>query len=257
MPSSSEHALDLALFRGCDVLYLDPEWGGEGYKSSDKLQLTIGGQLLHDSVLDALRASSRLRWVVLKLPVNYDRDHIRHILAAASQPGKSASAIFANSYKVHVNNQAKMEFVVLERLPAGRTGKAVGAVEWVSSKPEDLFVQPKPKHAKQTPSPQNGDYFLGGWGYRCGNDFKPRPRREIGGLDDPFSHGRPQEQRLRRDTGWLDGLSGRSGTQARHSPAPLLPTTSVCWHTGAPACSSSPSLRCGIAAMKAIFILAV
>ena len=44
---------DLALFRRCNVLYLDPEWGGKGYKWLRMCRLFIGGKPLDRCVCAA------------------------------------------------------------------------------------------------------------------------------------------------------------------------------------------------------------
>lgn len=57
-----------------DVLYLDPPWGGPGYKEKKELDLSLGSHridvFLRDSFL-APDASWRPHWIVLKLPFNY------------------------------------------------------------------------------------------------------------------------------------------------------------------------------------------
>ena len=62
-----------------DVLYLDPPWGGPDYKEKKDLDLSVGSHrvdvFLRDSIL-AKDASWKPRWIVLKLPFNYNWDRL-------------------------------------------------------------------------------------------------------------------------------------------------------------------------------------
>eukprot|EP00292_Cryptomonas_paramecium_P005412 CAMPEP_0113688518 /NCGR_PEP_ID=MMETSP0038_2-20120614/16582_1 /TAXON_ID=2898 /ORGANISM="Cryptomonas paramecium" /LENGTH=398 /DNA_ID=CAMNT_0000609345 /DNA_START=108 /DNA_END=1301 /DNA_ORIENTATION=- /assembly_acc=CAM_ASM_000170 len=104
------------LFKSCQMLYLDPEWGGVQYKGEDKIPLKIGGEDLHDSIISALRASESLKWVVLKLPFNYDNSHISKVLK--SEGKKNETLLYAHRFRIQykINGPVKMRFVVLARV---------------------------------------------------------------------------------------------------------------------------------------------
>jgi predicted RNA methylase len=58
-----------------DILYLDPPWGGPGYKHKKVIDLYLGDHrvdiFLRDSVL-AKDSVWRPQWIILKLPFNYN-----------------------------------------------------------------------------------------------------------------------------------------------------------------------------------------
>jgi hypothetical protein len=58
-----------------DIFYLDPPWGGPGYKRKKVLDLYLGDHridiFLRDSVL-AKDSDWRPQWIILKLPFNYN-----------------------------------------------------------------------------------------------------------------------------------------------------------------------------------------
>lgn len=58
-----------------DVVYMDPPWGGPGYKKKAKTSLTLGDASAGTLARDALGAGVRL--VVLKAPLNYDEADLR------------------------------------------------------------------------------------------------------------------------------------------------------------------------------------
>ena len=142
---------DVSLFRTCDALYLDPEWGGVGYRDAgSSLHMEIGGRSLDTCVTDAFRASHRLRWVVLKLPCNFDREHISRILSSDNSPRfnvepveKSSAAalggLSVSSYRILLHGKEKMIFVVIERFGSVTSSGAINTPEeWRRSIPEDL-----------------------------------------------------------------------------------------------------------------------
>jgi hypothetical protein len=71
----------LGLLGECDFLYIDSEWSGVGYRAAGNcLPLSIAGQHLDECVIEAVRTLDTISWVVLKLPCNFDRDHVTRIL---------------------------------------------------------------------------------------------------------------------------------------------------------------------------------
>lgn len=58
-----------------DIIFIDPPWGGAAYKSSKQLDLSLGGVDLGELVEQHLRHFAK--YVVLKLPGNFDVDHFR------------------------------------------------------------------------------------------------------------------------------------------------------------------------------------
>jgi hypothetical protein len=62
-----------------DILYLDPPWGGLGYKQKDMVDLYLGDtrvdEFLQDSVL-AKDSAWRPQWIILKLPFNYNWERL-------------------------------------------------------------------------------------------------------------------------------------------------------------------------------------
>ena len=169
---------DLLLFRSCDVLYLDPEWGGLGYREAgSSLHMQIGGIPLDVCVLDALHASHRLHWVVLKLPCNFDREHISRIIDSDSSPRNDSSIqvqdvpstttmtaqgqceLLVSSYRILLHGKEKMIFVIIERVkrPIQSSSNAVNTAEkWRRSHPEDMHVNVSGK--RHTQSGGNGDW---------------------------------------------------------------------------------------------------
>jgi hypothetical protein len=148
---------DASLFRQCDALYLDPEWGGVGYRDAgSSLHMEIGGKALDCCVSDAFRASYRLRWVVLKLPCNFDREQICRVLDSDNSPRMDPSAVtglssvrsggFAvRSYRILLQGKEKMAFVVIERVESSMSSPDIisTAEMWRQSRPEDIDVHVK------------------------------------------------------------------------------------------------------------------
>ena len=58
-----------------DVVFLDPPWGGPGYRSRQRVQLYISGRSISE-VCEALRGCTR--YIVLKVPVNFDNGSLVH-----------------------------------------------------------------------------------------------------------------------------------------------------------------------------------
>lgn len=61
-----------------DLLYLDPPWGGKEYMKQDKVNLFLSGIEIKDVVLSA-RKHRHLKYIVLKLPSNFDFDRFAGI----------------------------------------------------------------------------------------------------------------------------------------------------------------------------------
>jgi len=152
----------LSSFRKCDALYLDPEWGGTGYRDAGRsLHMEISGKPLDACVCDAFRASRRLRWVLLKLPCNFDREHISRILDSDDSQRLQLSALTVgastargglnvSSYRILVRGEEKMIFVVIERVDsqaASREGPNT-AEKWRQSLPTDVNLTTKRKFSR-------------------------------------------------------------------------------------------------------------
>lgn len=57
----------------CDVLFIDPPWGGITYKKKKRLRLTVGDLAIEDV---CKRMIDKCRIIGLKLPRNYDIKHL-------------------------------------------------------------------------------------------------------------------------------------------------------------------------------------
>jgi 16S rRNA G966 N2-methylase RsmD len=57
-----------------DIVYIDPPWGGAGYKEHPNLQISLGGEHLAEiiSVLHQNGLKTGTKYVVLKMPLNLD-----------------------------------------------------------------------------------------------------------------------------------------------------------------------------------------
>ncbi len=58
-----------------DVIFMDPPWGGTGYKILNNLQLKLGDTCIEDIIVDIFEKfnnSEKTKLIVLKLPKNYD-----------------------------------------------------------------------------------------------------------------------------------------------------------------------------------------
>lgn len=55
-----------------DVLFIDPPWGGPGYKYAESVRLSLSGKELYE-VCDLL--SKFARYIAVKVPVNFDEKH--------------------------------------------------------------------------------------------------------------------------------------------------------------------------------------
>ena len=91
------------LFETVDMLYLDPEWGGESFRVSKTISISIHNTPLETVIQNAFNASKRLRWIVLKLPPNLDRAQLKH------------HNVQVSIYHILKRFTAKMSFVILER----------------------------------------------------------------------------------------------------------------------------------------------
>ena len=151
----ANYLTDVALFRQCDAIYLDPEWGGVEYREAgSSLHIQIGEKSLDSCVTDALNASQKLRWVVLKLPRNFDREMVSRVLVSDSSPRRDPGydvgvshdryTLSVHSYKilqvVRGAVKEKMIFVVIERVQGGHQSPnaAYCVDQWRHSRPEEL-----------------------------------------------------------------------------------------------------------------------
>jgi len=93
----------------CNILYMDPPWGGPGYKKSKVInELYLGFLKISDIVMNFSEQSNCIdQTIVLKLPFNYDIKNLQAIIQ--SRPWR---------FKV-----IKTQWI---RPPANRKGKVVG-----------------------------------------------------------------------------------------------------------------------------------
>lgn len=55
-----------------DLVYLDPPWGGPGYRKESNVVLKLGDELIEDVVASLLK---KVRWVIVKTPLNFTPKH--------------------------------------------------------------------------------------------------------------------------------------------------------------------------------------
>ena len=102
---------------GCDVVFVDPPWGGTNYKHSKKLKIKIGEHSLAEFV--ALFRSIT-RYVIFKLPFNYDMKHLHKSLHVPHAKENIGSIINVQDIK-NTKNAIKMKIVFIEILPEQET----------------------------------------------------------------------------------------------------------------------------------------
>lgn len=66
----------------CEILFLDPEWGGVDYKSATKLRLKIADLSVEVFVINAMASNPSLQFIALKLPTNYDNENMEALCKA-------------------------------------------------------------------------------------------------------------------------------------------------------------------------------
>lgn len=63
-----------------DIIFIDPPWGGKDYKKNDRLKLVINDIHIEDCCIEMINAKnykSKIKFIVLKLPSNYDVVYLR------------------------------------------------------------------------------------------------------------------------------------------------------------------------------------
>ena len=68
-----------------DIIFLDPPWGGRGYKDFDKLELTFGNSDLDVAIKNFFIKKPELKLIVLKLPKNYNMEKLKEKLGNSFQ----------------------------------------------------------------------------------------------------------------------------------------------------------------------------
>jgi len=63
-----------------DVLYIDPPWGGPGYKDSKELDLFLGDVRVDLFLEKVLQRETSPKWVFMKLPRNYNFARLKDLL---------------------------------------------------------------------------------------------------------------------------------------------------------------------------------
>lgn len=69
----------LPLIQDHKVVFIDPPWGGKGYKTHENLRLTLSDislEALCNSLLDPTQVTKCPDYIVLKLPANYDVSYL-------------------------------------------------------------------------------------------------------------------------------------------------------------------------------------
>ena len=66
----------------CDVIFLDPPWGGRAYGEEEKVTLSLGSRRMYE-ICNEIRTSTK--YTVLKLPKNYDVDFLESKLHSTCQ----------------------------------------------------------------------------------------------------------------------------------------------------------------------------
>jgi hypothetical protein len=75
------HADSVKLFNwNTDVLYVDPPWGGKDYKQYTNLDLYLSEKRLDVWLEEILSRKNRPRYVVLKLPANYNFNRLNFLI---------------------------------------------------------------------------------------------------------------------------------------------------------------------------------
>ena len=59
-----------------DVIYIDPPWGGPDYKTKKTIKIKIGDETL-ESICHSIIDQKICKWLVLKLPFNYDLTELK------------------------------------------------------------------------------------------------------------------------------------------------------------------------------------
>ena len=93
---------------GCDVVFVDPPWGGVHYKYSQNIKFKIDDKTLAEFI-DLLRHMTR--YVIFKLPFNYDIKHLHKSLS------KGCSIINVQDIK-NTKGVIKMKIVFIEVTPS-------------------------------------------------------------------------------------------------------------------------------------------
>jgi len=62
-----------------DIVFLDPPWGGKGYKMEDVVQLSLSGVPIHQLCSQIRKANRNVKVIGLKVPFNYSRREILEV----------------------------------------------------------------------------------------------------------------------------------------------------------------------------------
>jgi 16S rRNA G966 N2-methylase RsmD len=73
------NCLDIIFTLQQDVIFIDPPWGGKEYKSEYNIKLYLGNISI-EQVTNMLLNNKVCKYVVLKLPLNYDINNIKNII---------------------------------------------------------------------------------------------------------------------------------------------------------------------------------
>ena len=76
----NSNCLDIIFTLQQDLVFIDPPWGGKEYKSENNIRLNLSGIPI-ESLTNMLLNNKICYYVVLKLPTNYDINHIKNGIA--------------------------------------------------------------------------------------------------------------------------------------------------------------------------------
>jgi 16S rRNA G966 N2-methylase RsmD len=73
------NCLDIIFTLQQDVIFIDPPWGGKEYKSEYNIRLNLG-DINIEHITNMLLNNKACKYVVLKLPFNYDINYIKNTI---------------------------------------------------------------------------------------------------------------------------------------------------------------------------------
>lgn len=104
VPINGDSTIITYKLQNVNIVYVDPPWGGSDYKNKDKIKLNFGDMELEKFVLNCFDINimqSQVNLVVLKIPTNYDLEHLY----------KSIS----NNLDVYLYKLRKINIVIVEK----------------------------------------------------------------------------------------------------------------------------------------------
>jgi 16S rRNA G966 N2-methylase RsmD len=74
------NCLDILFTLQQEVVFIDPPWGGKEYKAENNIKLHLGSVPI-ENLTNILLNNKICSYVVLKLPINYDINHIKNAIS--------------------------------------------------------------------------------------------------------------------------------------------------------------------------------